>query len=52
MPKNIELPERIVRIVLGVVGILLGLATGWAVWVRVVIGLVGVAFLATAVGGY
>jgi hypothetical protein len=53
MRKNVPKPERIVRIVLGIVFVVMALlSTGWPGWARWGSTLTGVAFLATAFVGY
>lgn len=53
MPKNLGQVERVGRVVLGLGGLLVAaLAGSWAGWIRGLVGLAGVALLATAAGGY
>ena len=53
MKKNVPNTEKLVRIVLGVIfGLLACLTGGWPGWVRIVFGIIAIAFLGTAFVGY
>ena len=53
MKKNVPNTEKLIRIVLGVIFGLLACLTGsWPGWVRIVFGIIGIAFLGTAFVGY
>ena len=53
MEKNVAKAEKAVRVVVGIIlGLLAIFASSWAGWLRIILGILAVAFLGTAFAGY